>query len=75
MIADQDGVYHPGNPNDRMVLGLKGTMSEVEINLIKNRKLEDAKNKAQRGELIYRLPVGLVKTDDNKIEKEPDIFL
>jgi len=73
LIADQDGVYHPGHPNDRMVLGLKGTMSEVEINLLKNRMLEGAKNKAKRGELIYRLPVGLVKSDDNKIEKNPDI--
>jgi DNA invertase Pin-like site-specific DNA recombinase len=73
LIADQDGVYHPNNPNDRMVLGLKGTMSEVEINLLKSRMLEGAKNKAKRGELIYRLPVGLVKTDENKIEKDPDI--
>lgn len=73
LIADQDGVYHPASPNDRMVLGLKGTMSEVELNLIKNRMNEGAKNKAKRGELIYRLPVGLVKTDDNKIEKDPDI--
>lgn len=73
LIADQDGVYHPGNPNDRMVLGLKGTMSEVEINLLKSRMLEGAKNKAKRGELIYRLPVGLVKTEDNKIEKDPDL--
>lgn len=72
LIADQDGIYHPGTPNDRMVLGLKGTMSEVEINLIKHRMLEGARNKAKRGELIYRLPVGLVKTDDNKIEKDPD---
>lgn len=73
LIADQDGVYHPNNPNDRMVLGLKGTMSEVEINLMKGRMLEGARNKAKRGELIYRLPVGLVKTDDNKIEKDPDL--
>lgn len=72
LIADQDGIYHPGAPNDRMVLGLKGTMSEVEINLIKQRMLEGAKNKARRGELIYGLPVGLVKTEDNKIEKDPN---
>lgn len=72
LIADQDGIYHPGAPNDRMVLGLKGTMSEVEINLIKHRMLEGARNKAKRGELIYRLPVGLIKTEDNKIEKNPD---
>jgi len=73
LIADQDGVYHPNHPNDRMVLGLKGTMSEVEIGLIKSRMLEGAKHKAKRGELLYRLPVGLVKTEDQKIEKDPDL--
>lgn len=72
LIADQDGIYHPGGANDRMVLGLKGTMSEVELNLIKQRMLEGARNKAKRGELIYRLPVGLVKTEDNQIEQDPD---
>jgi DNA invertase Pin-like site-specific DNA recombinase len=73
LIADQEGIYHPGNPNDRMVLGLKGTMSEVELNLIKSRLHQGAENKAKRGELIYRLPVGLVKTDGDKIEKDPDL--
>lgn len=72
LIADQDGIYHPGAPNDRMVLGMKGTISEVEINLMKQRMLEGARNKAKRGELIYRLPAGFVKTEDNKIEKDPD---
>lgn len=73
LIADQDGVYHPSNPNDRMVLGLKGTMSEVELNLIRGRLHQGAENKAKRGELIYRLPVGLVKADGDKIEKDPDL--
>jgi DNA invertase Pin-like site-specific DNA recombinase len=73
LIADQDGVYHPSDPNDRMVLGLKGTMSEVELNLIKSRLHQGAQNKALRGELIYRLPVGLVKNEDGKIEKVPDL--
>ncbi len=72
LIADQDGIYNCGHPNDRMVLGLKGTMSEVEINILKGRMLEGARNKAKRGELIYRLPIGFVKTDDQKIEKDPD---
>lgn len=72
LIADQDGVYHPGHPNDRMLLGLKGTMSEVEINIMKGRMLEGARNKAKRGELIYRLPIGYIKTEDNKIEKDPN---
>jgi len=73
LIADQEGLYHPANPNDRMVLGLKGTMSEVELNLIKSRLHQGAENKAKRGELIYRLPVGLVKTDGDKIEKDTDL--
>lgn len=72
LIADQDGIYHPGHPNDRMLLGLKGTISEAEINILKGRMLEGARNKAKRGELIYRLPIGYVKTEDQKIEKHPD---
>ncbi len=72
LIADQDGIYHPGNPNDRMVLGLKGTMSEVELTVMKSRLLEGARNKAKRGELIYRLPVGLVCLEDRRIDKDPD---
>ncbi len=56
LIADQDGVYDPGDPNDRMVLGSKGTISEVEINLLKNRMLEGARNKAKRGELDLPAP-------------------
>lgn len=73
LIADQDGVYDPGSPNDRMLLGLKGTISEVEINLLKGRMLEGARNKAKRGELIYRLPVGYLKTEDQGVEKDPDL--
>lgn len=72
LIADQDGVYNPGHPNDRMVMGLKGTISEAEINILKNRMLEGARNKAKRGELIYRVPVGFIKTEEQKIEKDPD---
>lgn len=72
LIADQDGIYNPHDANDRMLLGLKGTISEVEINLIKGRMLEGARHKAQRGELIYRLPVGYEKTTQNQIEKHPD---
>jgi DNA invertase Pin-like site-specific DNA recombinase len=72
LIADQDGIYNPGDANDRMLLGLKGTISEVETSLIKGRMLEGARNKAQRGELIYRLPVGYEKNAQNQIEKHPD---
>ena len=72
LIADQDGIYNPRDANDRMLLGLKGTISEVEINLIKGRMLEGARHKAQRGELIYRLPIGYVKSAQNQIEQHPD---
>jgi DNA invertase Pin-like site-specific DNA recombinase len=73
LIADQDGVYNAGHLNDRMILGLKGTMSEVELTVMKSRLLEGARNKAKRGELIYRLPVGLVCVDGRRIEKDPDV--
>ena len=73
LIADQDGVYHPSHPNDRMILGLKGTMSEVELTVLKSRMLEGARNKAKRGELVYRLPSGLVCAQDGGIEKDPDL--
>lgn len=72
LIADQEGIYNPRTANDRMLLGLKGTISEVEINLLKGRLLEGARHKAERGELIYRLPVGYEKTAQNQIEKHPD---
>jgi DNA invertase Pin-like site-specific DNA recombinase len=72
LIADQDGVYNAGHPNDRMILGLKGTMSEVELTVMKSRLLEGAQNKAKRGELISRLPVGLVCVDGQRIDKDPD---
>ena len=73
LIADQDGIYHPSHPNDRMILGLKGTMSEVELTVLKSRMLEGARNKAKRGELVYRLPVGLVSAGGGRIEKDPDL--
>jgi len=72
LIADLEGVYNPRDANDRLLLGLKGTLSEVETNLIKGRMLEGARHKAQRGELIYRLPVGYEKSAQNQIEKSPD---
>jgi DNA invertase Pin-like site-specific DNA recombinase len=72
LIADQDGIYHPRHPNDRMILGLKGTMSEVELTVLKGRMLEGARNKAKRGELVYRLPVGLVCNLDQQIDRHPD---
>ena len=59
LIADSDGVYHPGDFNDRLVLGLKGTMSEAELHLIRSRLTAGLKHKAARGQLRQGLPVGL----------------
>lgn len=72
LLVEQGTVYDPADPNDRMILSLKGTMSEMELNTMKGRMLAGAKNKAKRGELIYRLPVGYIKTSDDKIEKDPN---
>jgi DNA invertase Pin-like site-specific DNA recombinase len=60
LIADADGVYHPGNFNDRLVLGMKGTMSEAELHILRARLEGGVRNKAARGELKRALPVGLV---------------
>jgi DNA invertase Pin-like site-specific DNA recombinase len=64
LIADQDGIYSPGNFNDRLLLGLKGTMSEAELHLIRARLDGGLRNKAQRGELEQNLPVGLDRSED-----------
>lgn len=59
LIADEDGVYNPGDFNDRLLLGLKGTISEVELYQIKARMVRGRLNKAQRGDLIWNVPIGL----------------
>ena len=63
LIGDSDGLYHPALFNDRLVLGLKGTMSEAELHIIRARLDGGVRNKAQRGELRRELPVGLVWGD------------
>lgn len=72
VIIDPDGVYDPGLINDRLLLGLRGTMSEFELNLIRQRSLEAIRQKARRGELQFCLPVGFCWTQDGKIEIDPD---
>jgi DNA invertase Pin-like site-specific DNA recombinase len=59
LIADTDGIYQPGSYNDRLILGLKGTMSEAELHLIRSRLTDGLRHKAARGELRQNLPVGL----------------
>jgi DNA invertase Pin-like site-specific DNA recombinase/ribosomal protein L17 len=72
LIADGDGVYDPGTPNGRLLLGLKGQLSELELHTIRARMTAGLLNKAKRGELALRLPVGLVRQDDGTVVKDPN---
>ena len=73
LIGDGDGVYHPALFNDRLVLGLKGTMSEAELHILRARLDGGIRNKAARGELRRGLPVGLVWGDaDGEVRFHPD---
>ncbi len=73
LIIDHDGVYDPRQMNDRLLLGLKGTMSEFELGLIRQRSLEALHAMAKRGELLSTVPVGYIRTRDNRCEKDPDL--
>lgn len=73
LVADADGVYHPGLFNDRLVLGMKGIMSEAELHVLRARLDGGIRNKAARGELRRGLPVGLVWGEaDGQIRRHPD---
>src|SRR6266571_2299024 len=72
LIADQDGVYSPGDFNDRLLLGLKGTMSEAELHLIRARLDGGLRHKAERGELRLHLPVGLDRDEAGRTVVCPD---
>jgi excisionase family DNA binding protein len=72
LILDEDGVYDPRHPNDRLLLGMKGTMSEMELSLFRQRSLEALKQKARRGELLLNVAVGYLKAPNDRIEKDPD---
>ena len=73
LIADRDGVYDPGSPNGRLLLGLKGQLSEMELHTIRARMTAGLLNKARRGELALQLPVGLVRDDSGKVLKDPNL--
>ena len=72
LLLDEEGVYDPGHFNDRLLLGLKGTMSEAELHFIKARLLGGILNKARRGELEVPLPVGFVYNPLKHPEMDPD---
>src|SRR5262245_57073151 len=72
LILDEDGVYDPTNFNDRLLLGLKGAMSEAELHLLKARMRGGVLNKARRGELEMAPPIGLVYREDGALILDPD---
>src|SRR3954462_6015409 len=72
LIGDADGIYDPSTYNDRLLLGLKGTMSEAELHILKARMHEGRKAKARRGELILGLPRGYVLKPSGEVALDPD---
>jgi DNA invertase Pin-like site-specific DNA recombinase len=72
LLADADGVYDPVDYNDRLLLGLKGTMSEAELHLLKQRMLAGKQAKARRGELAIPLPIGYVRRPSGEAALDPD---
>jgi DNA invertase Pin-like site-specific DNA recombinase len=73
LIADRDGVYDPGSPNGRLLLGLKGTISELELHTIRSRLTAGLLAKAERGELALTLPIGLVRDPSGVVVKDPNM--
>ena len=73
LILDEDGIYDPREPNDRLLLDIKGTLSEAELHVIKARLQGGIRNKARRGELELPLPIGgIIYQDDNLVVLDPD---
>src|ERR1700737_1842698 len=72
VLIDQEMVYAPRQSNDRMLLGLKGSLNEYELDLLRQRSVEARREKARRGELIVASPAGYVKSEDQRLEKDRD---
>lgn len=72
LLADADSLYDPTDYNDRLLLGLRGMMSEAELYLMKSRMLEGMRNKARRGELLNHPPLGYVRGPDGDYQLDPD---
>lgn len=73
VIVDEDGVYDPRSVNDRLLLGMKGTLSEMELSLLRQRSVEALKLKAARGDLHTMVAIGFVRSEGDRIEKDPDL--
>ncbi len=72
LLIDQESIYSPRQSNDRLLLGLKGTMSEYELDLLRQRAQEARTQKARRGEFVSNVPIGFIKSDERVLEKDPD---
>ena len=72
LIADQDSIYDPASPNGRLLLGIKGQLSEMELHTIRARLTAGILNKARRGELALKLPVGLIRDESKTVVKDPN---
>lgn len=72
LLIDHETIYNPRLPNDRFLLGLKGSFSEYEIDVLRQRSLDARYAKAERGELVIVAPVGYIKTPDQRLEMDPD---
>jgi DNA invertase Pin-like site-specific DNA recombinase len=72
LLIDAEGIYDPRQINDRLLLGMKGTISEMEVASFRQRARAAIEQKAQRGELFMRVPIGYVRTTDDRIEKDAD---
>src|SRR5881398_336638 len=72
LLADQDGLYDPTDYNDRLLLGLKGTMSEAELHILRSRMYQGLLNKAKRGEVFNHAPLGYVKTPRGDFAMDAD---
>jgi DNA invertase Pin-like site-specific DNA recombinase len=72
LIADHDGVYDAATPNGRLLLGMKGIVSEIELHTLRGRLIAGVQQKAPRGDLALALPAGVLRHDDGGVVKEPD---
>src|SRR5436305_1782728 len=72
LILDEDGIYDPAHFNDRLLLGLKGTMSEAELHVLRARLQGGVRNKARRGELVIKPPIGFVYNSEGVLVLDPD---
>lgn len=73
LLIDADGIYDPAQMNDRLLLGMKGTISEMELASFRQRAQAAIQQKAKRGELFMRVPIGYVRSSDDRIEMDPDV--